>query len=752
VTSIPAHHIRQPQQRSHLLSSSFLGVATGLDSFAAFEEVLYLAKRFSCDLVLIAGDLFHDNRPSRRTLHKTMEILRNYCLGPGSVKIQILSDPATTLSSSQKTVNYLSEYHAVDLPVFAIHGNHDDPTRDGGELLAALDLLAVTNLVNYFGRQEQVDQVQVRPVLIQKGTTQVALYGMGSMRDERLNRMWQSQKVRFARPEEDDDDGGDDDDDERGHGYFNLFALHQNRDLGRGSKNCVQENMIPEWMDLVVWGHEHECLIEFFESVVGTFRITQPGSSVATSLVAGEAVRKKVGILDIQGKNFRLHAIPLTQVRSFVTTEVSLREHREDLDADDPKIDEKVTKLLEDEVRLMVLHAKEKMQQVHQEAKVAGNDAGDEDSPLKYKLAKPNEVLVRIRVEHSGFTTLNNQRFGAKFVSEVANPSDILLFHRKKEANAYAQAGASKKRAALNKPIAPEELERTNMEDLVKEILTAPEQKLHLLSEQALSLAMEEYVDKSLLQSIPDAAVEMLKTQQMRLINREGKDSVGKTAQVRDIFEQETHVAMNEEEESQERTTGRKKRASSDLEKENQEASASRSSTSWSSKPSRAIAKTSRRKLSELDEDDDDLLDDDDNDDDDMEVEEIPKPKARAAARPKRGPSKPSKNYALEDDADVDDDGFDDNDVVDDSDHDDDLVVAPKKKAAANKFTSRTAKAAPRKTTTSGSSRKPAKKTSRKTNRPNLDDSDDDNFGYAGASGTADIDDDWGTAPTRSQM
>ena len=55
-------------------------------------------------------------------------------------------------------------------------------------------------------------------------------------------------------------------------------------------------------MDLVVWGHEHECLIEFFESVVGTFRITQPGSSVATSLVAGEAARKKVGVLDILGK------------------------------------------------------------------------------------------------------------------------------------------------------------------------------------------------------------------------------------------------------------------------------------------------------------------------------------------------------------------------------------------------------------------------------------------------------------------
>ena len=43
----------------------------GNDSFAALEEVLYLARRYKCDMVLLAGDLFHDNRPSRRTLFKT---------------------------------------------------------------------------------------------------------------------------------------------------------------------------------------------------------------------------------------------------------------------------------------------------------------------------------------------------------------------------------------------------------------------------------------------------------------------------------------------------------------------------------------------------------------------------------------------------------------------------------------------------------------------------------------------------------
>lgn len=141
-------------------------------------------------------------------------------------------------SNATHTHSFINLYNP-DLPIFSIHGNHDDPTREGGtEHLAALDLLAVSNLVNYFGRQDAVDKVEVSPILIEKGDTKIALYGMGSMRDERLNRMWRGKKVRFLRPRDNED-------------WFHIFALHQNRDLGRGTKNCVHESMIPEWMDLV---------------------------------------------------------------------------------------------------------------------------------------------------------------------------------------------------------------------------------------------------------------------------------------------------------------------------------------------------------------------------------------------------------------------------------------------------------------------------------------------------------------------
>ena len=63
-------------------------------------------------------------------------------------------------------------------------------------------------------------------------------------------------------------------------------------------------------MDLVIWGHEHECLMELQESVVGTFHVTQPGSSVATSLIACKAVNKHVDLLKIQRSQFILHPFP----------------------------------------------------------------------------------------------------------------------------------------------------------------------------------------------------------------------------------------------------------------------------------------------------------------------------------------------------------------------------------------------------------------------------------------------------------
>ena len=169
---------------------------------------------------------------------------------------------------------------------------------------------------------------------------------------------------------------------------------------------------------------EHECNIIPLESAVGTFRISQPGSSVATSLTAGESERKQVGILDVRGNDYRLRPIPLSQVRSFVAADISLKENENvALDPEDPDIDEAMGVLLADRVTELVEEARNQAEILRQDASVeAAKSIGGHNIPkMKYSLIEPNQVLVRLKVEHSGFSTLNNQRFGSRFVGEVVS-------------------------------------------------------------------------------------------------------------------------------------------------------------------------------------------------------------------------------------------------------------------------------------------------------------------------------------------
>jgi DNA repair exonuclease SbcCD nuclease subunit len=47
-------------------------------------------------------------------------------------------------------VNFANPNLNIGLPVFTIHGNHDDPA--GQDNLSAVDLLSSCGLVNYFGK------------------------------------------------------------------------------------------------------------------------------------------------------------------------------------------------------------------------------------------------------------------------------------------------------------------------------------------------------------------------------------------------------------------------------------------------------------------------------------------------------------------------------------------------------------------------------------------------------------------------
>ena len=50
------------------------------DSFEAFEEVLELAASLGVDALLLGGDLFHDNKPSRNTVVRAVDLISKYAL------------------------------------------------------------------------------------------------------------------------------------------------------------------------------------------------------------------------------------------------------------------------------------------------------------------------------------------------------------------------------------------------------------------------------------------------------------------------------------------------------------------------------------------------------------------------------------------------------------------------------------------------------------------------------------------------
>lgn len=62
------------------------------DSWKTFHEVMCLAKEKDVDMVLLAGDLFHDNKPSRKAMFNVMRSIRMNCYGDKPCELEMLSD------------------------------------------------------------------------------------------------------------------------------------------------------------------------------------------------------------------------------------------------------------------------------------------------------------------------------------------------------------------------------------------------------------------------------------------------------------------------------------------------------------------------------------------------------------------------------------------------------------------------------------------------------------------------------------
>ncbi|KAG5501074.1 hypothetical protein GH5_04668 [Leishmania sp. Ghana 2012 LV757] len=371
----------------------------GDDSFTTFEEVLRAARtEHDVDAMLLGGDLFHENKPSLGCLVRTCSLFRKYVFGNRAVPFSLLSDPAANFPThALRMANFQDLNINVALPVFAIHGNHDDPV--GGT--SSLDLLATNGYLNYFGHVTSLDDIVLEPVLLRKGSTFIALYGLGNVRDERLHRCFRLKKVHFVYPKP-----------VPGRKWFNILLLHQNRGVrGVATKNGVMEGMLTGFgMDLVIWGNEHEQLM--VPQPADGFDVVQPGSTIMTSLSAQECNPKQYGILEVRGTSYRLTPYTLRSVRPVVRRTVELRQ-----DLPDGRTLDAVETFLHSVMSDMISEAEEQVSRIP-------DDVLTFHPNLKYP-------LIRLAVDFTDVTSApypqpNFNRFGQQYMDVVANPGELL--------------------------------------------------------------------------------------------------------------------------------------------------------------------------------------------------------------------------------------------------------------------------------------------------------------------------------------
>ena len=100
-----------------------------------------------------------------------------------------------------------------------------------------------------------------------KNETKVAIYGIGHIKDIRLHNFFDQNKIKFGGEKKED--------------YFNILVVHQNRykiskkhnfrfkgirTTGASYKSCINNQQIPDFINLIIWGHEHESIPEIIHN------------------------------------------------------------------------------------------------------------------------------------------------------------------------------------------------------------------------------------------------------------------------------------------------------------------------------------------------------------------------------------------------------------------------------------------------------------------------------------------------------
>ena len=237
-----------------IFSDTHCGFGRGIrenDSYAALEEALELSK--SCDIVLIAGDIFDTRVPKQEALARTARIFTKMQQYPSNAKLVKLIGKAKEEISSPALRG---------IPVIAIHGNHERRSRELVNPVQALEHAGL--LIN----------LHCSTAVFEINGEKIAIHGMGAVperyaRDVLLE--WNPKPINGAK---------------------NILMLHQS--IGEYIYSPLEPPSLkledlPEGFDLYVLGHLHWHDVRDYKS--GKLLLT--GSLIPTAPKKIEAEQEK---------------------------------------------------------------------------------------------------------------------------------------------------------------------------------------------------------------------------------------------------------------------------------------------------------------------------------------------------------------------------------------------------------------------------------------------------------------------------
>eukprot|EP00826_Nyctotherus_ovalis_P005066 TRINITY_DN11136_c0_g1_i13.p2 TRINITY_DN11136_c0_g1~~TRINITY_DN11136_c0_g1_i13.p2 ORF type:complete len:246 (-),score=76.47 TRINITY_DN11136_c0_g1_i13:552-1289(-) len=234
------------------------------------------------------------------------------------------------------------------------------------------------------------------------------------MKDARFSQAFGNKKVKFRRPEGED--------------WFNILVIHQTKersgtaDLSRHS--FIKEHVFPLFIDLILWGHEHECVpLARKCEVTGTY-ILYMGSTTVTSLIDAEAKPKHCFVLTVDKTRFEIMPIALKRARPLVYDQIELSRCRASKD------DKGIEECIESKVWTMV------------------------------KGAKGILPLVRLKVEYTGYHVVAMSKLEKKMEGKIANcRKDFVKFYRRPQTSRRRVSDQSTEDASMRNIEDPDKAE-----------------------------------------------------------------------------------------------------------------------------------------------------------------------------------------------------------------------------------------------------------------------------------------------------